>query len=231
MRLLLGHQGVMLAPPIDRNPETALTIPNAPGSCIGQKGAMRIRASFQRAPIRPSVWLVTLLLVTACSGEYSEEAGAAMLAAAERGDLTTLDGLLRRDVSVDVRDSCRWTPLMKAALNGHREAVERLLAFGSAVDAGDSGGYTALMLAASNDHAGIVELLLQHGADINHVESTNGWTALIWAAKRGHEETVATLVDYGAERSVRDHRGLTARTWAQQADDPGIAAMLDQAVD
>ena len=120
---------------------------------------------------------------------------------------------------------------MKAALNGHREAAERLLAFGSAVDAGDSGGYTALMLAASNDHAGIVELLLQHGADINRVESTNGWTALIWAAKRGHEETVATLVDYGAELSVRDHRGLTAWTWAQQADDPGIAAMLDQAVD
>ncbi|MEJ1387903.1 MAG: ankyrin repeat domain-containing protein, partial [Candidatus Sedimenticola sp. (ex Thyasira tokunagai)] len=43
----------------------------------------------------------------------------AIVAAAERGDLPRIDQLLSQQAEVNSRDFCRWTPLMKAALNGH----------------------------------------------------------------------------------------------------------------
>ena len=121
-----------------------------------------------------------------------------LVLAAEAGDLERLDRLLSGTGEVDLRDACRWTPLMKAALNGHERVVRRLLQQGADVNAEDKGGYTALMLAASNDHAGIVALLAEAGAEIDHRERTHGWTALSWARRLGHQKTVRLLESLGA---------------------------------
>ena len=150
----------------------------------------------------------------------------ALVAAAERGDLKSLDALLAGNAAPDVRDLCEWTPLMKAALNGHEPAVRRLLDAGAAVDAADKGGYTALMLAASNNHAQTVRLLSAAGADPNHAEPGMGWTALIWSAKQGHAEAVQALLAAGADPSLTDNSGRSAKDWARENQHAAILKLL-----
>ncbi|NEV63298.1 ankyrin repeat domain-containing protein [Thiorhodococcus minor] len=151
--------------------------------------------------------------------------GEALLEVAEQGDLQTVNQLLDRHGQPDVRDSCDWTPLMKAALHGHRDVVERLIQAGAEIDAADKGGYTAMMLAASNNHADVVQLLLERGAMVDHQESTKGWTALIWAAKQGHAKSVAALLAGGADETLKDYEGNTAADWARQ-EHPEVLELL-----
>ncbi|MFB1489575.1 MULTISPECIES: ankyrin repeat domain-containing protein [unclassified Thiocapsa] len=155
-----------------------------------------------------------------------EGEGSALLDLAEQGDLSALNALLKPSTKVDVRDSCDWTPLMKAALYGHADVVERLLEAGAEIDAQDKGGYTAMMLAASNNHATIVDLLLSKGAMIDHQEQTEGWTALIWTAGKGHVETVEVLLRRGADRTLKDFAGNTAEDHAREAGDQAVAEQL-----
>jgi ankyrin repeat protein len=171
----------------------------------------------RRFPIpRPvtSLLVLPLALALAISGcgrtPADSQQDMQLLEIAERGDVSALDALLRRHADADVRDSCHWTPLMKAALNGHPDAVRHLLDAGAAVEAEDKGGYTALMLAASNNHPRIVEMLLDHGAMIDAQERTQGFTALIWAAQRGHLDTVTLLLRRGADATLPDFEGETA---------------------
>lgn len=163
----------------------------------------------------------------ASSGAGLDDPGEGLIEIAERGDVSALDALLgRQDAYADVRDSCDWTPLMKAALNGHREAAARLLAAGASVDAADKGGYTSLLLAASNNHTAVVELLLDQGAMIDAQERTQGYTPLIWAAQRGHRDSVALLLRRGADATLPDLAGLTAADHARAGGFAEIEAML-----
>ena len=186
---------------------------------------------------RPYTLLFVILLLSplaGCgqSGSSSNTAiapdgpGMALIESAEQGDLSAVEQLLARNRQPNVRDSCDWTPLMKAALNGHAAIVDRLLQAGAQVDAMDSGGYTAMMLAASNNHAAIVERLLDKGAMVDHQESTMGWTALIWAAKQGHVASVKTLLDHRADRTLKDFEGKTAADWAREGGHEEILALL-----
>jgi ankyrin repeat protein len=149
-----------------------------------------------------------------------------LLEVAEQGDVSALDALLERTRTADVRDSCDWTPLMKAAVNGHVEAARRLLAAGAAVEAADKGGYTPLLLAASNNHTELVRLLLDHGAMIDAQEQTQGYTPLIWAAHRGHADTVSLLLARGADVTLPDFEGHDAAWHAAEQGHPGLASML-----
>ncbi len=192
---------------------------------MDNRGGLTVVGHFQgckHATMKPASFsiLITLLLITlvACSPSDSDDSpdnssGEALLDVAEQGNLDALNALLVRH-RPDVRDSCDWTPLMKAALYGHTPVVARLLDAGASIDAVDKGGYTAMMLAASNNHAATVELLIERGAMIDHREDTEGLTALIWAAKQGHAKTVETLLRHRADRTLKDFGGRTAADWA-----------------
>ncbi len=171
--------------------------------------------------------LAIVLQLLGCGQENSqhETSTPPLITAAESGDLATLKQLLQNN-SADSYDSCQWTPLMKASLNGHHEVAVELLTARASVDLGDKGGYTALMLAASNNHHTLARLLLENGADINHQESTQGWTALIWSAKRGHLETVKVLMGAGADIRIRDNSGMHAGDWAVKNHHRDIARLL-----
>jgi ankyrin repeat protein len=167
------------------------------------------------------------LLLAGCNEPAdSEPAKPQLLVLAERGDASALDALLKRNPDANVRDSCQWTALMKAANNGHLEAAKRLLAAGALVDAADKGGYTALLLAAANDHVDVVKLLLDKGAMIDVREQTQGYTPLIWAAHRGHAETVRVLLARGADATLPDLEGHDAAWHAQEQGHPDVAALL-----
>ena len=160
------------------------------------------------------------------SAQDLQEQGMELLQLAEHGDVSALDALLKRDTDTNYRDSCHWTPLMKAALNGHKDAVLHLLDAGAAVDAADKGGYTGLMLAASNNHVEIVKLLIDRGAMIDAKENTQGFTALIWAAQRGHREAVELLLARGADRTLPDFEGKTAADRAAEEGHAQVRALL-----
>ncbi len=168
------------------------------------------------------------LAQTGCgnSAQEVQQQGMELLQIAERGDVSALDALLKRDANADYRDSCDWTPLMKAALNGHTDTVQRLLAAGADVDAKDKGGYTGLMLAASNNHADSVAMLLDRGAMIDAQELTQGFTALIWAAQRGHRETVDLLLGRGADKTLPDFEGKTAADRAAEQGHKALRPLL-----
>jgi ankyrin repeat protein len=153
-----------------------------------------------------------------------------LLEVAERGDISALDALLKRTGSADVRDSCDWTPLMKAAVNGHTDVARRLISAGASLDLADKGGYTPLLLAASNNHVELVALLLDQGAMIDAKEQTQGYTALIWAAHRGHSATVELLLARGADTTLPDFEGHDAAWHAQQQGHDAVAALLAPAV-
>lgn len=170
--------------------------------------------------------LLLLAGLVGCRPAEPEKPMPSLLEAAEQGNLQLMDDFLKGTQLVNMRNSCQWTPLMKAALNGQYDAVIKLLEKGAAVDLVDKGGYSALMLAASNNFAEIVELLIQHGADINRIELSHGWTALIWAAKLGHKETVDVLLKHQADRSVLDDENKSALDYVQQNGFDQLAIML-----
>jgi ankyrin repeat protein len=171
--------------------------------------------------------ILALTAVSACNPSGSaQKQGAELLEIAEQGDLSALNALLKPATKVDVRDSCDWTPLMKAALYGHIEVVERLLDAGATIDAQDNGGYTAMMLAASNNHAQIVDLLLSRGAMVDHQEQTHGWTALSWAGGKGHTETVEILLRHGADHTLEDFAGHTAKDRARESGQQAVIERL-----
>lgn len=187
-----------------------------------------IRPRYALARALPAILTATLACFGCGESEQArQEQGLALIQFAERGDVSALDALLKRHTNVDWRDSCDWTPLMKAALHGHLEIARHLLAAGAAVDAADQGGYTSLLLAASNNHADIISLLLDHGAMIDAQENTQGFTALIWAAQRGHHEAVERLLARDADRSLPDFEGKTA---AHHAAEQGYKALIAKLV-
>ena len=171
--------------------------------------------------------LVCLLLLSlAGCVEPEEQREAALLGAAEQGDVPVIRSLLGDDTDVNARDICRFTPLMKAASNGNLEAVDVLLQSGADVQAVDKGGYSALLLAASNNHAAVVRRLLEAGAAIDHQEATQGYSALIWSASLGHQAVVAVLLEFGADPTLRDLEGRDALQHARDNGHADIVALL-----
>jgi ankyrin repeat protein len=170
-----------------------------------------------------------LLLLAACGQDHPLELEEpALVLAAEAGDLAQVQSLLSRadGKQVNVLDSCRWSPLMKAALNGHLAVVERLLLLGADANLADKGGYQALHLAASRNHLAIAALLLANGAQLDTQERTQGFSPLIWAAKEGHLQMVDYLLMAGANASLQDHQGKTALDWARQMQHQAIVQTL-----
>ncbi|MGB0720941.1 MAG: ankyrin repeat domain-containing protein [Gammaproteobacteria bacterium] len=169
-----------------------------------------------RVFVAPALLLLVSLAAGCGAPESSPPTVESLVTLAERGEHQRVHRLLSDGASPDVLDACRWTPLMKASLNGHLETVDRLLLFGADVHATDKGGYTALMLAASNDHVEVMVRLLDAGARIDQRERTQGFTALIWAAKQGHERALRVLRERGADESIVDFDGRSAADWEAQ---------------
>jgi len=170
--------------------------------------------------------IVALLFVLSACSESEQARQAALLDAAEKGNLPRIQALLDDDTNVNTRDACFFTPLMNAASNGNLDGVEMLLLAGARVEDSDKGGYTALLLAASKNHHDVVKRLLAAGADIDHQEKTQGWSALIWAANLGHYETVEVLLAHGVNTTLRDFKSQNALQWAQKNRHESIIRLL-----
>ncbi|OBV38756.1 ankyrin repeat domain-containing protein [Janthinobacterium psychrotolerans] len=154
-----------------------------------------------------------------------EQRGDIALVIALRDDADKVFRLLLETPGVDLeaRSANGNTALMMAAYKHKREAVDALLAKGARVN---QSGWTALHYAASAGDLPIMQLFLARGAKVDAYAPTN-ITPLMFAAREGQEEAVKLLLASGADASLKSSHGWTAAQFAQAADKPGVAAIID----
>jgi uncharacterized protein len=120
--------------------------------------------------------------------------------AAEHGDLTLTEMLLRAGAKTDVVTRIgNYTPLHIAAKQGNGSVVGALLRAKADANAATASGATALHLAAAAGSVEAVTALLDHGANINARESEWGQTPLIFAADGDRPQVILALLKRGAD--------------------------------
>lgn len=144
------------------------------------------------------------LLLSAAVGSmpgFVQAQPAAMLAAAQAGDLMQIRRLLDAGVPVDSRDGRQRTALLLATRADHVDVARLLIERGADVNAQDDQRDSPFLYAGAEGRLQILRLTLAAGADL---ASTNryGGTALIPAAHHGHVETVRELL---SKRIAVDH--------------------------
>ncbi len=86
--------------------------------------------------------------------------------AAEKGDIGEIRRLLKLGVDPEVRDSYRWSALMRAAAAGHADVVGLLLERGVDVNARNVQWHTALTMAGAKEKPQVVKMLFDAGASL-----------------------------------------------------------------
>ena len=117
------------------------------------------------------------------------------------------------------------SPLMLAAIKGELELVQKMIKKGADVN---KTGWTPLHYAASTGQVDIMRVLLENHAYID-AESPNGSTPLMMASMYGTQAATQLLLDEGADPLLKNQQGLTALQFAESANRPDAAAMLENA--
>ncbi|XP_044159670.1 LOW QUALITY PROTEIN: BRCA1-associated RING domain protein 1 [Bufo gargarizans] len=81
-----------------------------------------------------------------------------------KGEVHTVEELLKSGANPNIKDNAGWTPLHEACNHGHTNVVEVLLRHHALVNTTGYQNDTPLHDAVKNGHVAIVRLLLQHGA-------------------------------------------------------------------
>ncbi|MBF0440199.1 MAG: ankyrin repeat domain-containing protein, partial [Magnetococcales bacterium] len=115
-----------------------------------------------------------------------------------RGDLDTVDTLLKNGKSLTAVGQTRNTPLMWAAEYNQVAVVNRLLEANAEINAKNRWGNTALHLAVQWGYEQLALLLLSAGADVNAINN-QGRDALMVAARHDHRNMARMLLDRDAD--------------------------------
>ena len=130
--------------------------------------------------------------------------GAAMVEAAERGDLASVKSLLAQGADATVARGDGMTALHWAADRGDAVMAAALLRAGAKLDAKTNvGSYTPLHVASKSGRGAVVTVLLDGGADAGTVTGT-GATALHLAAASGSAEAVDALIKHKANPNAQE---------------------------
>jgi hypothetical protein len=159
---------------------------------------------------------------TAGAAASGKRDGAALVSAAEAGDLAALRRLLDAGTPIESRDARRRTALLAATHANRIEAAQLLIERGADVNAQDELQDSAFLYAGAQGRLEILRLTLRAGADL---KSTNryGGTALIPAAHHGHVETVRELLKTKIAVDHVNKLGWTALLEAVILGDGGAA--------
>ena len=122
----------------------------------------------------------------------------ALALAAQDGQTSTVNGLLKAGASFNVSDINGYTPLHTASGRGHVGVVETLLKAGASIGGRNNEGLTPLHCASWRGHVGVVETLLKAGASFD-LRTESGYTALIRSAYWGHKRITELLLAAGAD--------------------------------
>jgi ankyrin repeat protein len=156
-----------------------------------------------------------------------------LIAAAERGDLPSVQRLIARGASVNAKDEKQDSAFLIASARGRTAVVQATLAAGADLKSTNRYGGTGLIPACHYGHLETVKLLLTTKIDVNHVNNL-GWTALLEAVILGnggptHTEIVRLLLSHGANPKIADRDGVTALQHARARNQTRISEMLAKA--
>ena len=156
-----------------------------------------------------------------------------LIAAAERGDLPSVQALIARGANVNAKDQKQDSAFLIASANGHTAVVKATLAAGADLNSTNRYGGTGLIPACHHGHLDTVRLLLTTKIDVNHVNNL-GWTALLEAVILGdggptHTEIVRELLAQGADPRIADRDGVSALEHARRRNYARMAELLASA--
>jgi beta-lactamase regulating signal transducer with metallopeptidase domain len=163
----------------------------APGTGVPNAAAPE-RAAAQRQP----------------GGAAGRALSAALIEAAEDGDLQSISELLLAGADVNLAVDGDGNPLIAAAARGRLQAARLLLDRGADPNAAVDGDGSPLIAAARGGHVDVATLLLQRGADVNQIVDGDE-NPLIQASGAGHLDMVKFLVSRGADVNAR----VLAQSW------------------
>jgi uncharacterized protein len=145
-------------------------------------------------------WLLLVLLLGSASVAAQqldvtgvERQRRAMLDAADRGDVSTINRLLMAGGRIDVRDDLQRTPLLLAVANDRLDAFSVLLAEGADINAQANDMDTPWLLAGARGRTDMLRLMAPKNPDLTK-RNRYGGNALIPACHHGHIETVKFLL-------------------------------------
>jgi ankyrin repeat protein/Mg2+ and Co2+ transporter CorA len=95
-----------------------------------------------------------------------------LMRAAERGNITATEKLLKLGAKPDGAPGGRLSPLLRAVEKNHVGVVQLLLKYKGDVNVADKQGRTALMTAAWKNYWHILQELIRNGADVNKKDYT-----------------------------------------------------------
>jgi len=116
-----------------------------------------------------------------------------LIHAAEVGDITTVQRLLKAGANLNGRDAQGRTPIMAATHGNQVETVRTLLEAGADINLQDNRKDNPFLYAGAEGLLEILRLAIESKAD-THLTNRFGGTALIPAAERGHVEIVKELL-------------------------------------
>ena len=153
-----------------------------------------------------------------------------LIAAAERGDLPSVQRLIARGANVNAKDEKQDSAFLIASARGQTEVVKATLAAGADLKSTNRYGGTGLIPACHYGHLETVKLLLTTKIDVNHVNNL-GWTALLEAVILGdggptHTEIVRLLVGHGADVNIADRDGVTPLQHARRRNYAAMVKIL-----
>ena len=113
---------------------------------------------------------------------------------AVRGNINSLELLVKAGISVNTKEKNGYTPLHFASFKGFYLLCKKLIALQADVNATDNKGLTALIRASMTGHKDIVLLLIEHGANVTWLTEGYGG-AIHQAAIENHWDIIKCLVD------------------------------------
>ena len=174
-----------------------------------------------------------LVINSACLAQSvnTKQLGQELIDAAEKGDLSAVNRLLKAGADVNALNDKGSSALTIALDWRHTAVAKRLLAVpGIQVDhRKNESDDTPLQQAALSGDTELVKMLLAKGANAN-AQGLFKRTPLMWAAwtRASKPGLVKMLLAAGADVSLRDDQGKTAYDHAIEREHPQIAEIIKQ---
>ena len=179
-------------------------------------------------------FLTGIVLIWLLSPNLAIAAQKPLVDAASRGQIETVQKLLRVGADVNEAQGDGMTALHWAAERGDLPLARMLIYAGSNIEAGTRiGHYTPLHIASRNGRTEVVEALLAAGADVAAKTSNSGVMPIHLAAESGSVATTRALLDAGADaNAVEDAWAQTPLIFAASANRVDVMeALLDAGAD
>jgi len=133
-----------------------------------------------------------------------------LMDAAQKGDINTVERLLKHGADIQVKDNDGNTACMLAALSGNDAIAQLLMEHGANINGRNVAGDNVMHMAARLDNPALISQLRNLGANIKE-KNARKFTPLSVAVKHKKENSVEALLNAGAEVDVaRDSTKTTA---------------------